>query len=119
MSQLVNWEYYSSLFEKVPDGEFDRYELLAQKEVRNIIGPIRWANITEQTFGYEQLKDCIWNVVNALYDADKSAYGKGIASVNNDGYSESYTVQTASQAKAELQNMIRYWLRGTGLVGAY
>ena len=26
MSQLINWEYYSSLFEKVPESEFDRYE---------------------------------------------------------------------------------------------
>lgn len=119
MSQLVNWEYYSSLFDKVPEGEFVRYEALAEKEVQCVIGLIRWANITEQTFGYGQLKDCICNVTNALYDADNSAQGKGIASVSNDGYSESYTVQTASQAKAELQNMIRYWLSGTGLVGAY
>lgn len=119
MSQLVNWEYYSSLYSKVSPEDFARYELQAEKEVQKVIGLIRWAHITEQTFGYEQLKDCICNVVNALYDADNSAQGKGIASVSNDGYSESYTVQTASQAKAELQKMIRYWLSGTGLVGAY
>lgn len=119
MSQLVNWEDYSSLFDKVPEGEFNRYERLAEIEVRNVIGPIRWACITEQTFGYKQLKDCVCNVVNSLYDADNSAQGKGIASVSNDGYSESYTVQTATQAKTELQSMIKRWLSGTGLVGAY
>lgn len=119
MLHLINWEYYSSLFEKVPESEFDRYEALAEKEVQRVIGLIRWANITEQTFGYEQLKDCICNVMNALYEVDNSAQGKGITSVSNDGYSESYAVQTASQTKAELYSMIRQWLSGTGLVGAY
>ena len=119
MSQLVNWEYYSSLFEKVPDADFCKYERLAEMEVCNVIGPIRWACITEQTFGYKQLKDCVCNVMNSLYDADNSAQGKGISSVSNDGYSESYTIQTAAQAKAELQGMIRRCLSGTGLVGAY
>ena len=119
MSQLVNWEDYSSLFDKVPEGDFSRYERLAEIEIRNVIGPIRWACITEQSFGYTQLKECVCNVVNALHDAEHSAQGKGIASVSNDGYSESYMMQTASQAKAELQKMIRYWLSGTGLVGAY
>ncbi len=119
MSQLVNWEDYSSLFDKVPEGEFSRYERLAEIEVRNVIGPIRWANITELTFGYAQLKNCICNVVNALYESDHSAQGKGVTSVSNDGYSESYAVQTSTQAKAELQSMIKRWLSGTGLVGAY
>jgi hypothetical protein len=119
MLQLVNWEDYSSLFDKVPEAEFSRYERLAEIEICNVIGPIRWANITEQTFGYKQLKDCVCNVVNALYESDHSAQGKGITSVSNDGYSESYAVQTATQAKAELQSMIKRWLSGTGLVGSY
>ena len=59
MSQLVTWEYYSSLFQKVQEEQFDRAEAFAEKEVINVIGPIRWANITEQTFGYEQLQDCM------------------------------------------------------------
>ena len=119
MLRLVDWEYYNSLNSKIPVEDFAKYEELAEKEVQRIIGPIRWANITELTFGYEQLKDCICNVMNGLYDADNSAQGKGITSVSNDGYSESYAVQTASQKNAELRNMIRQGLRGTGLVGAY
>ena len=119
MSQLVNWEYYSSLFKKVPDGEFDRYRHLAEIEVRSVIGPIRWACITEQTFGYEQLKECVCNVMDSLYEANNSPQGKGITSINNDGYSESYAAQTPSQMRSELHNMIRQWLSGTGLVGAY
>ena len=119
MSQLVNWEYYSSLFDKVSEEEFDRYNRLAEVEVRNVIGMIRWSCITERTFGYEQLKDCICNVINFLYEADKSAQGKGITSVSNDGYSENYAIQTMIEAKRELQGLIKSWLSGTGLVGAY
>ena len=43
MLQLVNWEDYSSLFNKVPEEEFSRYERLAEIEICNVIGPIRWA----------------------------------------------------------------------------
>lgn len=115
----VTWEYYSSLFNKVPQESFEKAETLAEKEVCNVIGPIRWANITEETFGYEQLKDCICNVIDKMAADSKSGKGKGISSASNDGYSESYVVQTEEQLRSELQSSIRAWLSGTGLVGAY
>ena len=119
MSQIVTWEYYDSLFSKVTQIDFDRVEKQAEKAVCAVIGPIRWANITEETYGYEHLKDCICNTMNKLVDQEASGTGKGIASASNDGYSESYVIQTESQARAELNNSIRAWLSGTGLVGAY
>ena len=119
MSKIVDWEYYSSLFQKVKEEEFDRAEALAEKEVINVIGPIRWANITEQTFGYQQLQDCICKVMDKMAVDSKSGKGKGVSSVSNDGYSESYVVQTEEQLRSELQSSIRAWLSGTGLVGAY
>ena len=115
----VNWEYYSSLFEKVSENEFVKAELLAEKEVCAVIGPIRWAVITEGTFGYEQLKDCICKTINKMAEDAESGKGKGVASVSNDGYSESYVVQTEEQLRNELHSSIRAWLSGTGLVGAY
>lgn len=120
MSKIVDWEYYNSLYSNVTDEiELNRLGTRAEKEVCAVIGPIRWANITEDTFGYEQLKDCICNVINKLAENDKSGAGKGLASAANDGYSESYVIQTESQMRAELQSSIRAWLSGTGLVGAY
>lgn len=119
MSQLVNWEYYSSLHSIVNKEAFDKAELLAEKEVCAVIGPIRWATITESTFGYAQLKDCICNVMDTMETDVKSGKGKGVSSVSNDGYSESYVVQTEEQLRSELQSSIRAWLSGTGLVGAY
>ena len=119
MSQIVTWEYYSSLFDKIAEDDFDKVEKQAEKTVCAVIGPIRWAEITEETYGYEQLKDCICNTMNKLVEQETSGAGKGISSASNDGYSESYVVQTESQARAELNNSIRAWLSGTGLVGAY
>lgn len=120
MSKIVDWEYYNSLYDNIADkAQFERISIKAEKEVCLVIGPIRWATITEDTFGYEQLQNCICDVINKLVETDKLGIGKGIASVTNDGYSENYVVQTESQAKAELQSCIKALLSGTGLVGAY
>ena len=119
MQQMVSWEYYSSLHNIVINDEFDKAEKLAEKEVCAVIGPIRWATITENTFGYIQLKDCICNVIDKMAADKKSGKGKGVSSVSNDGYSESYVVQTEEQLRSELQSSIMAWLSGTGLVGAY
>lgn len=119
MSQMVNWEYYSSLYSTVSKDKFDKAELQAEKEVQLVIGPIRWAGITQDTFGYEQLQDCICKVMDKVSVEESSGKGKGLSSVSNDGYSESYVVQTEEQLRSELQSSIRAWLSGTGLVGAY
>ena len=115
----VTWEYYSSLYDKIKEEDFGKYEKIAEKEVCAVIGPIRWATITADTFGYQQLQDCICNVINKMAEDKKSGKGKGVSSVSNDGYSESYVVQTEEQLRSELRSSIRAWLSGTGLVGAY
>lgn len=119
MPQIVTWEYYSSLHSSVSKDGFDKAEAAAEREVCQVIGPIRWATITTDTFGYTQLKDCICNVIDKMEDNKKSGKGKGVSSVSNDGYSESYVIQTEEQLRYELQSSIRAWLSGTGLVGAY
>ena len=119
MSKIVDWEYYNSLYANVSESEFDKLEPRAESEVCYVIGPIRWVNITENTFGYQQLKDCICKVINKLKENDKSGAGKGISSASNDGYSESYVIQTEAQLREELHCSIKSWLSGTGLIGAY
>lgn len=119
MSQIVTWEYDSSLFNNISKDDFDRIEAEAEKAVCRVIGPIRWKTITKETFGYDLLKDCICNTMKRLAEQEVSGAGKGLASASNDGYSESYVVQTENQAREELNSSIRAWLSGTGLVGAY
>lgn len=119
MAQMVTWEKYRSLHHIVTEEEFDQAEALAEKEVQQVVGWFRWANINQNTFGYEQLQDCICNVMDKVAEDAKSAKGQGVSSVSNDGYSESYVIQTSEQLRGELQTSIRAWLSGTGLVGAY
>lgn len=87
--------------------------------MEKVIGPLRWNKITEDTFGYDQLKDCICKVINTMVENEKSGKGRGIASASNDGYSESYVIQTEAQLRDELHCSIKSWLSGTGLIGAY
>ncbi len=119
MNQIVEWEYYSALHSLVDEGGFQQAEALAEKEVCTVIGPIRMAAVTSETFGYDQLRDCICNVIDQMEEDKRSGKGKGISSASNDGYSESYAVQTKEQLRAELHGCIRTWLSGTGLAGAY
>ena len=119
MSQIVNWEYYSSLYDVITKEQFVKAEVLAEREVCMVIGPIRWAAINSDTFGYNQLQDCICNVINKMSTDKMAGKRMGISSVSNDGYSETYVVQTEEQLRSELQDSIRAWLSGTGLVGAY
>nr|DAZ81179.1 MAG TPA: Head Tail Connector Protein [Caudoviricetes sp.] len=115
----VTWEQYRSLHHIVSEEEFDIAEAIAENEVQRVIGIIRWGQITEETYGYSQLQECICNVIDKMATDAKSGKGKGISSASNDGYSESYVVQTEEQLRSELQSSIKAWLSGTGLVGAY
>lgn len=121
---LLTWERYSSLHNIVSEDNFDKAEKQAESEIRIVMGVIHFSNwiadnpnIANEIY-YEQLLDCICNVIN--YNATVgSKVGQGVASVSNDGYSESYVLQTQSQATEELHENIRKWLSGTGLVRAY
>ena len=115
----VTWEQYRSLHHIVSEEEFDIAEAIAENEVQRVIGIIRWGQITEETYGYSQLQECICNVIDKMATDAKSGKGKGISSASNNGYSESYVVQTEEQLRSELQSSIKAWLSGTGLVGAY
>lgn len=119
MNNIVDWEYYSSLHDKVSEDEFEKSEALAEKEVALVIGSPRWEAVTDTAFYYVQLKDAICKTIDKMTEMRSSGIGKGISSVSNDGYSESYAVQTDVQARIELVLAITDWLSGTGLVGAY
>lgn len=119
MANIVTWEFYSSLYNNITEEEFPAAEALAEQITRTEIGLIRWANITEDTFGYIALQECICNLINKMHEDGKLGLGKGVQSVNNDGYSETFAVTTESEQYNELRKMVRIWLSGTGLIGAY
>lgn len=119
MKQFVDWEYYSSLYDKVKKDDFEKAEMLAEQEVSMVVGAIHYAQIDDTEPCIDQLKDCICKVIDKMAENNKSGAGKGISSVSNDGYSESYVIQTKEQETADLHRCIRTWLSGTGIVRAY
>ena len=67
---------------------------------------------------HTQIQNTVCDLVNALYMQETSGMGSGIASVSNDGYSESYKITTAQEKEAQLLAIARSGLSGTGLAGA-
>lgn len=119
MNNIVTWEYYNSLYNKVKQDEFSRFEALAEKQVLSVIGRYKWNHINESAFYYNQLKDCICKVMDKLVDLEHSGAGRGVASVSNDGYSETYVVRTTDEFEKEIRVCISHWLSGTGLTSAF
>lgn len=118
MNSIVTWEYYNSLYNKATQDKFVSLVVLAEKYVASVVGHHKWSKVHESAFYYAQLKDCVCKVVDKLVDLDSGGAGKGLASVSNDGYSETYVVRTPSEAEDEIRRCITRWLSGTGLVGA-
>ena len=119
MNNIVTWEYYNSLYNKAKEGEFTKLEAQAERYVQSVIGQYRWNHVEESAFYFDQLKDCICQVVNMLVDFNRGGAGKGLSSVSNDGYSESYVVRTASEYDKEIRTRIIHRLSGTGLTSAF
>ena len=65
-----------------------------------------------------QIQDTFCQLLSAMAVQETSGMGTGIASVSNDGYSESYKITTATEKEAQLTSVIRSGLSGTGLAGA-
>lgn len=127
MSQIVTWEYYSSLFNEVNESTFNKLEPQAEQRL-DIATHFRSSEYVDsydettaspfQNKKYSSIKYAICVVVNKLQANSKSASGNGITSVSNNGYSETYAVTTTDQANAEISSIISNCLSGTGLCSA-
>lgn len=124
----ITWEQYGSLYNNIMDEkEFDRLSKLAEIKL-NAITHMR-AKRFEDAYNEEsatdfqqqvhmQIRDTFCQLLNAMAMQEVSGMGTGIASVSNDGYSESYKITTATEREAQLTSIIRSGLSGTGLAGA-
>lgn len=124
----ITWEQYGSLYNNITDEkEFDRLSKLAEIKL-NAITHMR-AKRFEDAYNEEtatdfqqqvhmQIRDTFCQLLNAMAVQEVSGMGTGIASVSNDGYSESYKITTATEKEEQLTSLIRSGLSGTGLAGA-
>lgn len=123
----ISWEYYSSLFSKVQESDFDKLVAKASSKL-DVYTHMRAKNF-ETAYNDEtatdfqkqvhlQIQNTVCDLMNALYVHETSGMGTGVASVSNDGYSESYKITTAAEKEAQLLSIVRSGLSGTGLAGA-
>ena len=124
---LLSYSYYSNLHNAVSQEDFPKAEALAELDLSRVMGPIRYQRLVAMDstelaaeFYYVQLMECIARIIDYNATAGKKT-GGGVASVSNDGYSESYNaeLQKMSSSLEETAVCVRRWLSGTGLVRAY
>lgn len=95
MSKIIDWEYYSFHFPNVvPEKQFEAVE------------------------AQERQKDTIFQLCNFLWSNQTTLAGHSVTSVNNNGYSESYALQSTAQAQEAMEELI-YKGIGTRLAGAF
>lgn len=123
----IEWEYYSSLYDNVSQEEFAKRYKQAETKLNTVTHMRAFAFVNahdEETATdyqkqvYEQIKLTMCELINAIHVHETAEMGTGIASVSNDGYSESYKITTATEKEAQLIAIIRAGLSGTGLAGA-
>lgn len=111
---IIDWEYYSSHFPApVPEKKFAAVVIQAELEFEKVVPKYMRADIP-----LERQQDAVFQVCNFLYTNAETLAGRAVASASNNGYSESYVVQTPVQAKDALRELI-YGCIGTRLAGAF
>ena len=124
----ITWEQYRSLYNGISDEtEFDRLSKLAGIKL-NTITHMRakqfetaYSEETATDFQkqvHSQIQDTFCRLIDLMSVQESSGMGTGIASVSNDGYSESYKITTAQEKEAQILSIARGGLSGTGLAGA-
>lgn len=121
MNLTVNWEDYHSRFaDDMTEEKFDSLAGQACSRVKRMCRPyvLSTVLVDEGDYRNERIKDAVCTVINAAYAHEVTGTGKGISSVSNDGYSESYVLTKREDAELELNSLVRSCLSGTGLMGA-
>ncbi len=123
----ISWEYYGSLYSEVPEDDFDRLcakasaklDVYTRMRAKNFETAFDEETATDfQKLVHAQIQNTVCELMNAMYVQETSGMGTGVASVSNDGYSESYKITTAAEKEAQLLMITRSGLSGTGLVSA-
>lgn len=123
----IDWEYYSSLYDTVSKDEFDKINARACAKL-DVYTHMRAADFESnydpdtatpfQNQVHTQIQNTVCDLINLANAQDMAGAGNGLASVSNDGYSESYKVTTQAEKEVELVSLIRQGLSGTGLACA-
>lgn len=116
MSEYGDWTYYQAAYGTIQEKSvFDRLNVKASLMLDTMSG-----RRAEHATGYkaERLKDAACQLIELIAVQEESGAGRGVSSVSNDGYSETYTARTPEEAHEMLRQCAFAALSGTGLMGA-
>ena len=112
MDQIIDWEYYISHFPNViPEERFAAVENQAEVEYRKVVH-------SYMEVDSEKEQNAVFQLCNFLYANQAIMLGKAVTSVSNNGYSESYAIQTKEQADDAMRELI-YDCIGIRLAGVF
>jgi hypothetical protein len=112
MSQIIDWEYYSSHFPQVvPEAQFAAVEQQAEAEFNRVVKP--YMEVPEG-----RQKETVFQLCNFLYTNRAGLSGKSVKSVSNNGYSESYAVSGRDELAGSIRELI-YEYADIRLAGAF
>lgn len=110
------WENYQAYYGSITDqSDFDKLNYRVSRLLDSLTG-----NRAKDATGIkaDRLADCACVLIDTIADLDKSGAGRGISSVSNDGYTETYTATDPAATNAILRQTAFQALSGTGLMGA-
>ena len=116
MSAYATWDLYQAYYGEIEDeAAFDRMNYRVSGMLDVFTG-----RRAERATGHKaaRLNDCACALIDLLADIEKSGAGRGLSSVSNDGYAESYAATSPEQISAMLRSTAFQRLSGTGLMGA-
>ncbi len=110
MNNLVDWEYYNSHFPNLSEEDFKKIVYKAERVVLKRVSK-NMDNLSEEE--KTSVRDCICDIINNVFGTNNA---KGLASVSNDGYSESYVNMTEEQQEHRIESIIKMWLNDLGIL---
>ncbi len=113
----VTYAYYSAAFRMVDEAEFARLLPQAVRKL-DILTHRRARRLESGDYRLDQFRDAVCNLVNYLHTQEETGQGRGVTSISNDGYSESYAAASPDVAETNLRSVCACWLSGTGLMSA-
>lgn len=108
---MISYMEYSAIYKDLAEQDFARFLFEAESLVDN------WtAGRYKTAKGYkeEKVRRCLIRLIHEM--GTPEYYKKGVKSVSNDGYSETYMVMAEDEIKAGYRAIAFEYLSGTGLL---
>ena len=112
----ATWDLYQAYYGKITDQQaFEKLNYRVSRILDAFTGGRAQAATGQKA---SRLNDCACKLIDVVSDLDENGIGRGVTSVSNDGYSETYAATEPADVTKVLRRVAFQELSGTGLMGA-